>query len=83
MKPGHYLKLLISDNGPGIPRETMEKIFDPYFTTKEKGEGTGLGLSVVHGIVKNYGGTITVNSMPDVQTTFEVLLPLMIIPDNS
>ncbi len=82
MKPGSYLKLVISDNGPGIAFGTMEKIFDPYFTTKEKGEGTGLGLSVVHGIVKNYKGTVTVNSEPDVETTFEVMLPLMILPNN-
>ena len=80
VKPGHYLKLTISDNGPGIPVDTMEKIFDPYFTTKEKGEGTGLGLSVVHGIVKNYKGAVTVRSEAYVQTTFDVLLPLMIIP---
>ncbi len=82
VKPGHYIKLIISDNGPGIPVDTMEKIFDPYFTTKEKGEGTGLGLSVVHGIVKNYKGTITVNSEPDVETNFEIILPLMILPNS-
>lgn len=80
VKPGHYLRLIISDNGPGIPSETMEKIFDPYFTTKEKGEGTGLGLSVVHGIVKNYNGAVTVDSEANVQTTFDVILPLMILP---
>ena len=82
MKPGYYLKLAIGDNGPGIPVGTMEKIFDPYFTTKEKGEGTGLGLSVVHGIVKNYKGAVTVNSIANVNTTFEIVLPLMILPDN-
>jgi signal transduction histidine kinase len=82
MEPGHYLQISISDNGPGIPIKTMEKIFDPYFTTKDKGEGTGLGLSVVHGIVKNYRGTITVNSEADVQTTFKIVLPLMVLPDN-
>lgn len=83
LEPGHYLKLAISDNGPGIPIETMEKIFDPYFTTKEKSEGTGLGLSVVHGIVKNYSGNVTVNSEPNVQTTFDIVLPLMIFSKNA
>lgn len=83
IKPGYYLKLAINDNGPGISEETMEKIFDPYFTTKEKGEGTGLGLSVVHGIIKNYKGSISVFSEPDVNTSFSVLLPLMIIPDGN
>ncbi len=81
--PGHYVKLTISDNGPGIPDENMDKIFDPYFTTKEKGEGTGLGLSVVHGIIKNYKGLISVSSNPGVKTSFEVLLPSMIIPESS
>ncbi len=81
--PGHYVKLTISDNGPGIPDENMDKIFNPYFTTKEKGEGTGLGLSVVHGIIKNYKGLISVSSNPGVKTSFEVLLPSMIIPESS
>lgn len=82
LEPGHYLKLTISDNGPGIAIESMEKIFDPYFTTKAKGEGTGLGLSVVHGVVKNYKGTVTVTSEANVKTTFEVLLPLIILPND-
>ncbi len=82
LEPGHYIKISISDTGPGIPEEIMDKIFDPYFTTKEKGEGTGLGLSVVHGVVKNYRGKITVNSSPGISTVFEIMLPLMIIPDN-
>lgn len=75
--PGRYLKLSISDTGPGIQKKTMEKIFDPYFTTKEKGEGTGLGLSVVHGIIKNYNGIISVSSKPCELTTFNVILPLI------
>ena len=73
--PGHYLKLSVQDTGCGIPPENMEKIFDPYFTTKEKGKGTGLGLSVVHGLVKSLGGAIYVYSEPDSGTTFHVYIP--------
>ncbi|MCP4717102.1 MAG: hybrid sensor histidine kinase/response regulator, partial [Deltaproteobacteria bacterium] len=55
--PGSYLKLSVTDTGSGISKDVMQRIFDPYFTTKKKGEGTGLGLSVVHGIAKSHGGT--------------------------
>ncbi len=82
-EPGHYLKLIVTDNGTGIPDEIIDKIFDPYFTTKYKGEGTGLGLSVVHGIVKNYKGTISVYSKPNIQTSFTVMLPLMTTRDDN
>ena len=77
LKRGYYLKLTISDTGQGISQEIMDKIFDPYFTTKAKGVGTGLGLTVIHGIVKSLGGVITVSSEPGRGTTFEVLLPLV------
>jgi nitrogen-specific signal transduction histidine kinase/ActR/RegA family two-component response regulator len=75
LNPGLHVILEVSDSGPGIPKDITEKIFDPYFTTKGKGEGTGLGLAVVHGIVKNYKGAITVYSEPGGGSVFRVYLP--------
>ena len=63
------------DNGPGIPAEVLPRIFDPFFTTKDVGEGSGLGLSIVHGIVERHGGSIEVDSKVGQGTTFTVTLP--------
>ncbi len=75
LKPGSYLKLSIGDTGDGMDANTMQRIFDPYFTTKEKGVGIGMGLSVVHGIVKRHNGAIKVFSRLGEGSTFQVLLP--------
>jgi PAS domain S-box-containing protein len=87
-KPGPHVLLHVSDQGHGIPRHVVEKIFDPFFTTKEVGHGTGLGLSTVLGIVKNYGGFMNVYSEPG-HTSFRVFLPASnaatttaVIPDS-
>ena len=76
MASGHYARILIQDTGPGMDPEVLERIFDPYFTTKEPREGTGLGLAVAFGIAVSHGGTILVESQPGKGSSFEVLLPL-------
>ncbi len=75
LKPGNYIRITVSDTGTGIDPEIMDRIFDPYFTTKEVGEGSGMGLALVHSIVKNHHGEITVYSELGKGTTISVLLP--------
>ena len=75
LPPGPYLRLTIRDTGAGMTPEIMARIFEPFFTTKGPGEGTGLGLAVVYGIITRHGGTITVASLPEAGTTFVIYLP--------
>jgi signal transduction histidine kinase/CheY-like chemotaxis protein len=81
--PGNYVKITVADTGEGIPPETIKSIFEPYFTTKETGKGTGLGLATVQGTVKKYGGTITAESKPGKGTVFTVLLPATKKPEHT
>jgi CheY-like chemotaxis protein len=76
IEPGIYQQLTIKDNGHGMDAETVKKIFDPYFTTKGTGEGTGMGLAVVHGIVKSHRGEIVVFSEPGKGATFHIFFPI-------
>ncbi|KAA3598115.1 MAG: PAS domain S-box protein [Calditrichaeota bacterium] len=74
---GSFIRLSLTDNGFGIPEEIIKSIFDPFFTTKEMGKGTGLGLSVVYGIIKQQEGWITVNTVLNKGTTFQIYLPVI------
>ncbi len=82
IEQGQYLKLSVSDTGAGIGPDKIERIFEPYFTTKEVGEGTGLGLAMVHGIVKDHNGAITVDSKKGKGSTFIVYLPITEIEEK-
>jgi len=83
MRPGAYVKLSVKDTGTGMTESVRQKAFDPFFTTKAKGKGTGMGLAVVYGVVKNHGGAITVHSTVGGGSIFEVLLPRVAKPEKT
>ncbi len=83
LEPGVYLRLRVSDTGMGIPKDHLDRVFDPFFTSKEQGKGTGMGLAVVHGIVKSYNGRVVVESHEKKGSRFDVYWPLLAQKDNA
>lgn len=82
LMPGHYVAIAVADTGCGISEDARAHIFEPFFTTKAPGEGTGLGLSTVAGIVRNHGGTVTIDSTVGQGSTFRVFLPALLAPSE-
>ncbi|MBF0497007.1 MAG: response regulator [Deltaproteobacteria bacterium] len=78
LRPGPYLRLSVADTGHGMDAETMQRIFDPYFTSKDVGKGTGLGLAVVHGLVKRHGGEIQIRSAIGQGSCFDLYFPMVV-----
>jgi PAS domain S-box-containing protein len=82
LSAGGYVRIVVRDTGEGMDEQTMQRVFEPFFTTKKPGEGTGMGLAVVHGIVKEHNGAVAVRSTPGKGSTFSILLPVIKEDEN-